>query len=125
MEIRKVAVVGMGTMGSQIGVVCARGGFETRMIDISPRQVERGMKGIKAFLAGQVRKAKMDDEAAEKVIALIKAGTDFGEAVADVDLIVEAVYENIDAKKEIFKRIDEAAQSEAILASNTSTLWII
>jgi 3-hydroxybutyryl-CoA dehydrogenase len=124
MEIKKVAVVGMGTMGTQIGIACARGGFETRLVDVSPQLVEKGLKAIEAFLRGQVKKAKMDDEAAEKIAALIRTGTDLGEAVSQADLIIEAVYEDMDTKKEIFRRTDEAGPAEAILASNTSTLWI-
>ena len=104
MEIKKVAVVGMGTMGTQIGIACARGGFETRLVDVSPQLVEKGLKAIEAFLRGQVKKAKMDDEAAEKIAALIRTGTDLGEAVSQADLIIEAVYEDMDTKKEIFRR---------------------
>jgi 3-hydroxybutyryl-CoA dehydrogenase len=124
MEIKKVAVVGMGTMGTQIGIACARGGFETRLVDVSPQLVEKGLKAIEAFLKVQVKKAKMDDEAAGKIAELIGAGTDLNEAVSQADLIVEAVYEDMDTKKEIFRSTDEASPEEAILASNTSTLWI-
>ncbi len=124
MEIKKVAVVGMGTMGTQIGIACARGGFETRLVDVSPQLVEKGLKAIEAFLKVQVKKAKMGDEAAEKIAELIGAGTDLNEAVSQADLIIEAVYEDMDTKKEIFRSTDEAGPEEAILASNTSTLWI-
>jgi 3-hydroxybutyryl-CoA dehydrogenase len=124
MEIKKVAVVGMGTMGSQIGIVCARGGFETRMVDMSHQQVEKGLNGIKSFLGGQVKKAKLEYGEMEKIMSRIAVGTDLGEAAADADVIIEAVYEDIETKKETFKQVDEASPTEAILASNTSTLWI-
>ncbi len=124
MEIKKVAVVGMGTMGTQIGIACAGGGVETRLVDVSPQHVEKGLKAIEAFLKGQVKKAKMDDEAAGKITALIRAGTNLSEVVSQADLIIEAVYEDMDTKKEIFRRMDEVGPAEAILASNTSTLWI-
>jgi 3-hydroxybutyryl-CoA dehydrogenase len=124
MEIKKVAVVGMGTMGSQIGIVCAKGGCETAMVDTSPQQVERGLKNIQAFLQGQEKKGKIDQEAKDRVLSLITTETDIPKAVKDADLVVEAVYEDIDIKKEAFKRMDEAGPGHTILASNTSTLWI-
>jgi 3-hydroxybutyryl-CoA dehydrogenase len=124
MEIKKVAVVGMGTMGSQIGIVCARGGFETRMVDTSRGQVEKGWKSIRSFLEDQVKKAKMDHGAMDKTVSLIGTGTDLCEAVANADLIIEAVYEDIETKKAVFRKMDEACPAHAILATNTSTLWI-
>ena len=71
MEIKKVAVVGMGTMGSQIGIVCAKGGCQTAMVDASPQQVERGLKNIQAFLQGQEKKGKIDQKAKDRVLSLI------------------------------------------------------
>jgi 3-hydroxybutyryl-CoA dehydrogenase len=124
MEIKKVAVVGIGTMGGQIGVVCAGGGFETTIIDTSRPQVEKGLKRIRSFLEEQVKKARMDHGAIEKIMLRIATTTELGEAVADADLIIEAVYEDIAIKREVFKILDEASPAEAILASNTSTLWI-
>jgi len=124
MEIKKVAVVGMGTMGNQIGVVCARGGYKTAMVDVSPKCVEKGLRGVQSFLKGQVKKGKMDDEAMDKAMSLISTGTDLVEAIADSDLVIEAVYENIEVKKETFKRMEDASPEETILATNTSTLWI-
>ncbi len=124
MEIRKVCVLGMGTMGSQIGVVCARGGFDTAMVDTSPAQVEQGLKRIRSFLEGQLKKGKMDQDTNERILSHITAGSDLDEAVAQADLIIEAVYEDIEIKKEVFRRMDAASPKGAILASNTSTLWI-
>jgi 3-hydroxybutyryl-CoA dehydrogenase len=124
MEIRKVAVVGIGTMGSQIGIVCAGGGFETALVDTSHPQVEKGMKRIRSFLEDQVKKARMDHAAMEKILSRITTGTELGKAVADADLIIEAVYEDIALKRDVFEKMDAAGPAGAILASNTSTLWI-
>jgi 3-hydroxybutyryl-CoA dehydrogenase len=124
MEIKRVCIVGMGTMGSQIGIVCARGGFETSMLDTSEQQVEKGLNNIKSFLKGQVKKKKMEQEMADRVLSLIKTGTGLPEAVSGVDLVIEAVNEDIDLKRAVFKELDEESPQEAILASNTSTLWI-
>jgi len=114
----------MGTMGSQIGIVCARGGYETRMLDMAPEQVERGMKNIQTFLRGQEKKGKMDQETREKILSLINTGTDISDGVSDADLVIEAVFEDVEVKKDVFRKLDETGPKEAILASNTSTLWI-
>ncbi len=124
MEIKKVGVIGMGTMGSQIGVVCARAGFETYMVDTSQNIVDRGFKSIQSFLKGQTKKGKIDQKTKDRVLSLITIGTDLPKAVKDADLIIEAVYEEIEIKKDAFKKMDESSQEHTILASNTSTLWI-
>jgi 3-hydroxybutyryl-CoA dehydrogenase len=123
-EIKKICVVGMGTMGSQIGIVCARGGFETAIVDTSPQQIEKGLKNIRSFLEGQMKKGKMDQDMMNRSLSLITSGRDLKKAVADADLVIEAVYEDIEIKKEIFNKIDDSSPKKTILASNTSTLWI-
>ena len=124
MEIKKVCVVGMGTMGSQIGIVCAGAGFETSMADISHDRVEKGLQGIQMFLKGRIKKGKMDQEAIHTVLCRINTETDISEAVSDADLVIEAVYEDIEIKKKTFHEMDAASSETTILASNTSTLWI-
>jgi 3-hydroxybutyryl-CoA dehydrogenase len=124
MEINKVGVVGMGTMGSQIGIVCARGGFQTIMVDISEEIITRGFNAITSFLNSQVKKGKMKDEEMNWVLSLISTTTDLTKALSDVELVIEAVFENMDVKKELFKKMDGICPKEAILGSNTSTLSI-
>ncbi len=124
MEIDRVAVVGMGTMGSQIGIVCARGGFKTSMVDASPELVEKGYNSIKSFLNNQVKKGKMTEKEINDILSFINPTTNLDEALSGVDLVIEAVYENIEVKKEIFRKADLTCPKEAILASNTSTLSI-
>ncbi|MFH1092188.1 MAG: 3-hydroxyacyl-CoA dehydrogenase NAD-binding domain-containing protein [Pseudomonadota bacterium] len=124
MSIKKVCVVGMGTMGSQIGVVCARGGHRTAMVDVSPQQVEKGLERIKVFLEGQKKKQKMEQAEIDQILARISADTDLEKSLADVDLAIEAVFEDMETKKAVFRSMDQAAPSHAILASNTSTLWV-
>lgn len=124
MEIKRVCVIGMGTMGSQIGVVCARAGYETAMVDITEKAVEKGLQMIRSFLGARVRKQKMDQETMERILSHISAGTDLKEAVRKVDLAIEAVYEDIGIKKALFVELDRMSPQQAILASNTSTLWI-
>jgi 3-hydroxybutyryl-CoA dehydrogenase len=124
MAIENVCVVGMGTMGSQIGIVCARAGCRTRMLDVSHAQVERAMEGIRSFLKGHEEKGKIEKGEAERIVSCMSTGTDMEKCVSDVDLVIEAVYEDIETKKAVFRGIDEASPSQTILASNTSTLWI-
>ena len=124
MAIKKVCIIGMGTMGSQIGIACARGGFETTMLDASAENVERGMGVIHAFLAGQEKKRKIDDETRKEILSHITTTTDMTKGVAGVDLVVEAVFEDIDVKKKVFADLDQVSPPDVILASNTSTLRI-
>jgi len=124
MEIKKVGVVGMGTMGSQIGIVCARGGFQTTMVDLSEELIEKGFSVIKSFLNSQVRKGKMKDEEMGEILSLLSTTTDSTKGLSDVDLVIEAVFEDINVKKKLFKKMDGVCPKEAILGSNTSTLSI-
>lgn len=124
MEIKRACVVGMGTMGSQIGIVCARAGFQTFMVDILEEQVGKGLQSIESFLKTQEKKGKLDREEIDRILSFIKTGIDMGEALSDADLVIEAVYEDIKVKKEVFKKMDEVSPNRTIFASNTSTLWI-
>jgi len=124
MEIKKVGVVGMGTMGSQIGIACARGGFQTIMVDLSEAFIKKGFSAIRSFLDNQVNKGKMTNEEMDKILSLISTTTDLTKALSDVELTIEAVFEDIDVKKELFKKMDGICQKETILGSNTSTLSI-
>ena len=124
MEANRVTVVGMGTMGSQIGIVCARGGFRTSMVDASTELIEKGLNNIRSFLSNQVKKGKMTEEEKENILSLIITTTNLDEALSGADLMIEAVYEDIEVKKEIFKKADAICPKETILTSNTSTLSI-
>jgi 3-hydroxybutyryl-CoA dehydrogenase len=124
MEIKRVGVVGMGTMGTQIGLVSARGGYQTFMVDITKEQIEKGWNQIKSFLNAQIKKGKLGQDDREKILSFIKTSTDFEEVFSDVQLVIEAVFENIEVKKEVFKRLDAICPQETILSSNTSTLSI-
>jgi 3-hydroxybutyryl-CoA dehydrogenase len=124
MEIKKVAVVGMGTMGGQIAVVCARGGFKTKVLEHSEERLIKGRTSIQSFLDNEVRKKRIDQETEDQIQEAIQTTIKPEEAFEDVDLVIEAVYENIQAKLEIFKKADRLCPSHTILATNTSTLSI-
>ncbi len=124
MDIKKVAVIGMGTMGSQIGIVTARGGFPTVMTDVSEDLIAKGMNNIKNFMNGRIKKGKMTQGDMEKILSLIKTTTNFSQALREADLAIEAVYEDLELKKEVFKKMDALCPKQAILATNTSTLSV-
>ena len=124
MLIKRVSVIGMGTMGSQIGIVCARAGFPTYMVDTSSEQVEKGASTISSFLGHQKKKGKMSQDDIDHILSLISTSNDMSKGVAGADLVIEAVFEDIETKSNVFKILDEVAPKETIFASNTSTLWI-
>ena len=124
MEIKRTCVIGMGTMGSQIGIVFAHAGFQTFMTDVSRDRIEAGLETIRSFLIGRQKKGKMEQEALDRTLSLITTSTDMEEALSRADLVIEAVYEDIEIKKNVFKKMDSGCPKHAILASNTSTLWI-
>lgn len=124
MEIEKVAVVGMGTMGSQIAVVCARGGMKTRVLENSEDRLIKGKASLRSFLDNEVRKKRIAPEAQDQILETLQTTTKMEEALGDADLVIEAVYENIRDKREIFTEADRLCPPHTILASNTSTLSI-
>jgi len=124
MEVRRVGIVGMGTMGSQIGIVCARGGFQTVMVDVSKGEIEKGLSHIRNFLNNQIKKGNISQEEAGRTSSLITTDSDMKRALSEVDLVIEAVFEEVEVQKEVFTKLDEACPHETILASNTSTLSI-
>ncbi|MCL5125633.1 MAG: 3-hydroxyacyl-CoA dehydrogenase NAD-binding domain-containing protein [Deltaproteobacteria bacterium] len=124
MEIKNVCIVGMGTMGSQIGIVSAGGGYKTSMVDTSEEKVAAGLRTVHLFLENRVKKGKMERERMDEILALITAEIDMAKACGDADLVIEAVHENIDVKKAVFERLDSLCKVGALFASNTSTLWI-
>ena len=121
MAINKVLVVGLGLMGRGILQVCAQAGFESYGYDVSQDAVKNALGSIEKSLEKRVQKGKIKDEDRAKVLSNIHLVSDLKEA-KDVDLAIEAVFEDINVKQEVFKRLDETLQPNAVLASNTSAL---
>jgi len=124
MKIEKVCVIGMGMMGSQIGIVCAKAGYKTIMTDRDDDLVEKGMAGIKQFLDYMGKKGKIAADEGEAILDKIETTADQKKAFAEADFIIEAVFEDIEIKKQVFKQMSEFCKDDAILASNTSTLSV-
>ena len=118
----RVLVIGAGQMGSGIAQVAACAGMRVTMVDISDAAVERGQATIARSLAKLHEKAMLT-EAPDVIAARIAGATELG-ACADAELVIEAASENVELKLDLFRRLDEIMQPEAILASNTSSIPI-
>jgi 3-hydroxybutyryl-CoA dehydrogenase len=125
MEVKKVCILGAGTMGNQLAQLVATAGYQVSMVDIEDRFVQGGLDAIKgSFKRFFVDKGKMTQEEADKVVARIEGTTDLQQAVQGVQLVIECVPEEMELKQQTFKRLDELCAPETILASNTSSLSI-
>ena len=123
-DIKKVAVIGAGTMGSGIAQVVATKNYEVVLVDISAKSLERGLAGIEKSLGRLVKKEKISEADAKAITGRIANTTNFDD-IADVDLVIEAVFEDMGIKKEIYKKLDEVTREDVILATNTSSLPIV
>lgn len=123
MKIERVAVLGCGLMGSGIAEVSARAGFETIVREVDESFLEQGLERIGGSLGRAVEKGKLEESTREEVLGRI-TGTTKLEDLAECDLVIEAIVENLDLKREILSELDGLIGADAILASNTSSLTI-
>ena len=124
MDFSKMAVVGSGTMGQGIAQVGAQTGLEVRVLDIAPAALDKARAGIEKSLAKFAEKGKITAEAREAAHGRLVFTSDFEQATDGVDLVVEAIVENEEAKRDLFGRLDQATPDHAILATNTSSISI-
>ncbi len=122
--IRRITVLGAGTMGHGIAQVAAMAGYEVIMRDIEEKFIESGYNRIKKSLEKLVKKGKITREEADLILKRIKKTTNLEEAVKQADFVIEAVPEVFEIKAEVFKAVDELAPPHAIIATNTSSLPI-
>ncbi|MCZ0971444.1 3-hydroxyacyl-CoA dehydrogenase family protein [Streptomyces albulus] len=120
---KKLAVIGAGLMGSGIAQVSAQAGWDVVLRDVTDEALARGKGGIASSFEKFVAKGKLAAAAAEEALGRITTTTDL-DAVADADIVVEAVFEKIEVKREIFQALDKLAKDDAVLASNTSAIPI-
>lgn len=123
MEIKTIGVVGSGAMGNGIAQVAAQAGYNVVMRDIDDRFIQGALKTINSFLSKSVEKGKMTAEAKDATLARIK-GTTKMEDLSDVDFIIEAAFEDMEVKKQIFGDLDRLTRKEVILGTNTSSMSI-
>lgn len=122
-DIKKVAILGLGTMGSGIAQVCAQAGLETVCYDVQQAFIDKGIATIHKNLDTGVSKGKYSAEHADTTKALLSSTTTLN-SLQDVDLVIEAVVEDIQVKKDMFRTLDNACPEHTLFASNTSSLSI-
>ena len=120
MEIKKVAVIGAGTMGHGIAQVAATAHYDVCLNDIKDEFLARAKSGIDGSLDRMLKKEKITAQEKEAILSRITFTTDIPKAVKDADLIIEAIPEILELKKEMFKKLDTLSKPEAILGTNTS-----
>jgi len=122
MDIKIVAVVGGGMMGRQIGLNTAKYGFEVHVTDSNPEVCVQAKEWAEEYLAGRIAKGRMTAEEVEAVRSRFHVEERLEEAVKNADLVIEAIFENEDAKKDVFRKIAAATKPDAIMATNSSTM---
>jgi 3-hydroxybutyryl-CoA dehydrogenase len=123
MTIRTVGIAGCGTMGAGIAIVAARAGFTTRVLDPNPEAVSRARVQTEAFFLKSVERGKLLAEQVSQIMADWHGTTDFGD-MSDCDVIIEAVFEDINVKHALFGKLNEICGPDTLFASNTSTISI-
>ena len=123
MEIKKVGVLGCGLMGAGIAQTAATAGFETIVREVSDDLITKGFSGIEKSLAKFAEKGTITSDQQKDIRGRLRGTTSF-EDLADCDIIIEAIIENLDTKRETYLRLDELCKAETIFASNTSSLSI-
>ncbi len=124
MEINKIAIIGAGLMGSGIAYISASKGYHVTLVDISQAAVDAGMERIRSDVMTGVDKGKLNLSEAQALIGNLASTISIEDAVKDADLVIEAIFENMEVKKEVFGKVDANAPAHAILATNTSSLSI-
>ena len=122
-KIHSAAVIGAGTMGRGIVMSLVNAGLPVRWLDNNPQMLEQARQAVADTYAHNVRQGRIDEQEAAARRARIQPVGDYA-ALAEVDLVIEAVYENLELKQQIFRELDAVLKPEAILASNTSALDI-
>ncbi|HET9211277.1 MAG TPA: 3-hydroxybutyryl-CoA dehydrogenase, partial [Thermoanaerobaculia bacterium] len=120
-KIKKVGVLGCGLMGSGIAEVAARSGYETVVREVTEELVEKGLQKIGGSLGKAVERGKLESSVRDETLSRL-SGTVKLEDLADCDIVIEAIVENLEEKKKIFSGLDEVVKKDALFASNTSSL---
>jgi len=124
MDIAQVGIVGSGIMGSGVAEVAAKAGYTVVLRSRSQSGADSMVAGLEKSLAKQVERNKLEESARDEILGRVSAVTDLG-ALADCDLVLESIVEDLDAKKELFNELDRVCREGAILATNTSMLPVV
>jgi 3-hydroxybutyryl-CoA dehydrogenase len=123
MTIKKIGIIGAGTMGHGIALVAAKAGYEVVLHDIKEEYVKKGLSSVEKFVDKSVEKGKMTPDDKKNIMGKIQGTTKLDD-MKDADVIIEAIIEEVKIKKEVFQKLDAICKKETILASNTSTIPI-
>ncbi len=123
MSIKKIGIIGAGTMGHGIALVAAKAGYDVILHDIKEDYVKKGVSSVEKFIDKSVEKGKMTPEDKKQILGRIH-GTTTLEDMKDADLVIEAILEQVALKKEVFQKLDSICKKETLFASNTSTIPI-
>jgi len=120
----KIAVIGAGTMGAGIAQIIAEAGFNVTLVETEQKLLDRGLANIMKFIEKKAEKGKITQDQCQDIRGRLSGATDIAAAVEGAVMVVEAVFEKLELKKDIFRQLDSLCPKEVILASNTSTLSI-
>src|SRR2546427_3602138 len=123
-DVRKIAVIGAGTMGAGIAQACAAAGFQVAMRDVEQRFVDGGFGRIREPLAKRVEKGKMTSAEVDGILSKIRGVVELKEAVAGAQVVIEAVFEKMEIKRELYAELERLCPPDVVFASNTSSLSI-
>ncbi len=123
MEIKRVGVIGGGIMGSGIAQVCASHGYEVTVVEVDESRAEAAVSGIASRLQRDVERERLTRERGDEILGQLRAHTDLSQ-VADCDLVIEAIVEDLPTKQDLFARLGAACKPDAILATNTSSVSV-
>jgi 3-hydroxybutyryl-CoA dehydrogenase len=123
-DVKKAAVIGAGTMGGGIALVLAQAGIEVNLVDVEQSYLDSGEERIRKFLEKGVEREKISKAEAEQILDKINPIMDLSKAVEDIQIVIEAIIEDEEAKKTLFKKLDNLCDDEVIFASNTSAISI-
>jgi 3-hydroxybutyryl-CoA dehydrogenase len=123
MDVKKPFVVGAGIMGSGVGQLCAQQGYEVTVVDISEEIIEKAKGKVTAGLGRRVEKGKITQDEMDSVLSRINWSTGLNHA-QDSDFVIEAIIENLEAKKEVYNKLDSICSPETVLATNTTALSV-
>jgi 3-hydroxybutyryl-CoA dehydrogenase len=122
--VTALAVIGAGSMGAQIAQQAALHGVDARLQDSNPEQLRKAVESNRGHVMRRVEKGKLTQPEAEQALSRVRTTTDLAGAVAGADFVIEAIFEDLTLKREVFAELDEAAPPGAVLASNSSTMGI-
>lgn len=121
-DVKRISVIGAGQMGHQIAMLCALGGFQTNLQDVAQAALDKAEESLHGHMDRWVQKGRLTETQKEASFGRLRFVSSLAEAVQDADLVIEAVVERLDVKRDVFQQLDKLAPKHAILATNSSTI---